>query len=356
MNRVSIAIVMLLNLNRALAFSMTPNIRVHLVQPKIRSTSLHSSTTRTGVNEIEALNKQQVAKQALTKLLEKQRKELLATEELIRNLKISELDREISDLHNSTDGSNPQQDASSLAASIYAGADYGFNSRSDGCRFEDVEDLTDELFTGYGPPSNIFSLGKQQFMRNLNAMRGEYADEQDLTLTPDQKILHDKLETLTLNSTAIWEREAERGEVVAPLVIKIPYYALCYLMDEVFEGRYVFSRFFLLETVARMPYFSYITMLHLYETLGFWRRSSEVKRVHFAEEWNEYHHLLIMESLGGDQSWWVRFTAQHSALVYFLVLTHLFALSPSLSYKFSEMLGKKPRPTSLFLLGLTLHN
>jgi ubiquinol oxidase len=106
----------------------------------------------------------------------------------------------------------------------------------------------------------------------------------------------------------------------------------------VFEGKYVFSRFFLLETVARMPYFSYITMLHLYETLGFWRRSSEVKRVHFAEEWNEFHHLLVMESLGGDQAWWVRFVAQHSAIVYFMVLTHLWALSPSLSYKFSEML------------------
>jgi len=48
--------------------------------------------------------------------------------------------------------------------------------------------------------------------------------------------------------------------------------------------------------------------------------------------------VLIMESLGGDQAWWVRFLAQHSALVYFLVLTHLFALSPSLSYKFSELL------------------
>jgi len=60
--------------------------------------------------------------------------------------------------------------------------------------------------------------------------------------------------------------------------------------------------------------------------------------VHFAEEWNEYHHLLVMESLGGDQAWWVRFVAQHSALVYFGVLSLLWSFSPSLSYKFSEML------------------
>jgi hypothetical protein len=31
----------------------------------------------------------------------------------------------------------------------------------------------------YGPPANIFSLGIQQFNRNLNAMRGEYLDEKD---------------------------------------------------------------------------------------------------------------------------------------------------------------------------------
>jgi ubiquinol oxidase len=87
-----------------------------------------------------------------------------------------------------------------------------------------------------------------------------------------------------------------------------------------------------------MPYFSYITMLHLYETLGFWRRSADVKRIHFAEEINEYKHLLIMESLGGDQLWYVRFLAQHSAILYFVVLCILWALSPTLSYKFSEML------------------
>lgn len=49
-------------------------------------------------------------------------------------------------------------------------------------------------------------------------------------------------------------------------------------------------------------------------------------------------HLLIMESLGGDQAYWVRFMAQHSAIVYFIGLCLLWALSPSLSYRFSELL------------------
>lgn len=157
-------------------------------------------------------------------------------------------------------------------------------------------------------------------------------------LSPKQVELQQKLERLTLNSTAIWERELKDGPIEAPLLIKVPYLFLCWMLDAVFEGKNVPSRFLLLETVARMPYFSYISMLHLYETLGFWRRSADIKRIHFAEELNEFRHLLIMESLGGDQRWWVRFMAQHSALAYFLGLCVLFCVSPSLSYKFSELL------------------
>lgn len=52
--------------------------------------------------------------------------------------------------------------------------------------------------------------------------------------------------------------------------------------------------------VARIPYFSFMSMLHLYESLGWWRQSS-LRRLHNAEEWNELHHLLIMEALGGDK-------------------------------------------------------
>lgn len=95
-------------------------------------------------------------------------------------------------------------------------------------------------------------------------MFNEYRDEEDNpSLTKRQRELQAKLEELTLDSKAIWERERSRGEIVAPWIIKIPYFVLCYFLDVVFEGKNAFSRFFLLETVARMPYFSYITMLHL---------------------------------------------------------------------------------------------
>ncbi|EGB11649.1 hypothetical protein AURANDRAFT_21606, partial [Aureococcus anophagefferens] len=73
-------------------------------------------------------------------------------------------------------------------------------------------------------------------------------------------------------------------------------------------------------------------MLHLYETLGWWRRSAEAKRVHFAQEVNEFHHLLVMESLGGDRRWADRFFAQHAAIIYYWVLIALWLLSPTTAY------------------------
>ena len=298
----------------------------------------------------EESRKKLVAKEALTKLLTRQQNDVQQTLDLISNLDLQNYEHSIFESeHHDGDDNNASslaaEEPASIAASIAAAADYGYISRSEGCRVPyntyDTNNANslDERFQDYGPPSNIFSLGSQQFMRNLRAMFNEYStDESDKQLSPRQRELQAQLSTLTLNSTAIWEREESRGPIIAPLIIKAPYYVLTFLLDGIFEGRNPFQRFFLLETVARMPYFSYITMLHLYETLGFWRRSADIKRIHFAEEWNEFHHLLIQESLGGDQPFYVRFMAQHSALAYYCVLCGLWMASPSLSYKFSEML------------------
>lgn len=307
-----------------------------------------STTTRWTIGSpspkvAEESRKKLVAKEALTKLLERQQHEVQQTLDLIANLELDNYEHSL--FESDQDENSTSTEPASIAASIAAAVDYGFTSRSEGCRVPynkyttTTDNAFDERFQEYGPPTNILSLGSQQFQRNLRAMFNEYsADESNKELTPRQIELQQQLSTLTLNSTAIWERERSRGPIIAPLIIKAPYYVLTFLLDVIFEGRNPFQRFFLLETVARMPYFSYITMLHLYETLGFWRRSADIKRIHFAEEWNEFHHLLIQESLGGDQPFYVRFMAQHSALAYYLVLCGLWMASPSLSYKFSEML------------------
>lgn len=72
----------------------------------------------------------------------------------------------------------------------------------------------------------------------------------------------------------MWKREemriAQGYGVESPFLIKVAYFALCYMLDVLFNNRPL-QRFWFLETVARIPYFSYISLLHLYESLGWWR-------------------------------------------------------------------------------------
>jgi hypothetical protein len=90
------------------------------------------------------------------------------------------------------------------------------------------------------------------------------------------------------------------------------------------------------------------SMLHLYESLGWWR-SPELRKVHAAEEWNELHHLLIMESLGGNSMWSDRFLGYHAAIVYYWLLNIVFLFSPRVAYQFMEV---RIRSSNRFMLQL----
>jgi ubiquinol oxidase len=57
------------------------------------------------------------------------------------------------------------------------------------------------------------------------------------------------------------------------------------VITALFAGR-EFARFYVLETVARVPYFSYLSVLHLFESFGLHDRAAWIK-VHFAEADNE---------------------------------------------------------------------
>ena len=109
------------------------------------------------------------------------------------------------------------------------------------------------------------------------------------------------------------------------------------LIVDVLYGNRSYPRFYVLETIARVPYFSYLSVLHLYETLGFWRKADLLK-VHFAETWNELHHLLIMESLGGNRIWGDRFIAQHIAVAYYWIVVPIYMLLPKYAYYLMELI------------------
>jgi hypothetical protein len=107
-------------------------------------------------------NEHPAAVEALERLLKRQKAELALTENLLKNIR--------EPTYNADLDSGPL----SFAASIASGFDYGFKSRSEGAPSEVAGALP-----GYSPPKNVWSLGWQQFFRNLDAMKGEYADEED---------------------------------------------------------------------------------------------------------------------------------------------------------------------------------
>lgn len=158
-------------------------------------------------------------------------------------------------------------------------------------------------------------------------------------LTSEFQEVQAKLAQLKLPTSAVLEYEAKRvavmGELETPWVIKLPFLALCWVLDVVYDNKPI-PKFWVLEVVARIPYFSYITVLHLYESIGFWRAGAELRRIHFAEEWNEMHHLQIMESLGGDMSWFDRFLAEHAAIAYYWLILGFYFASPKLAYNFMQ--------------------
>lgn len=92
---------------------------------------------------------------------------------------------------------------------------------------------------------------------------------------------------MKLSNKAVWDRELARegagGGVETPWFVRGVYLALCVFLDAAFDNRPI-QRFWFLETVARMPYFSYITMLHLYESFGWWR-AGEQQQLSYSCHW-----------------------------------------------------------------------
>ena len=122
------------------------------------------------------------------------------------------------------------------------------------------------------------------------------------------------------------------------VVIDTVYDIIC-LLYPVTGSERDFARFYVLETVARVPYFAYLSVMHLRETFGDRDPGdSERMRTHYAEADNELHHLLIMESLGGNSSAVDRTLAQSMAFFYFWYVTVVYSLSEPAAYHLSELI------------------
>ena len=93
------------------------------------------------------------------------------------------------------------------------------------------------------------------------------------------------------------------------------------------------QRFWVLETIARAPYFAFLSVLHFKESLGL--RTEEhyyLMKEHFAQTVNETEHLREMESRGGADRWIDRFFAYHLVLIYYWIMVGYYFLAPVFAY------------------------
>jgi len=122
------------------------------------------------------------------------------------------------------------------------------------------------------------------------------------------------------------------------ILIDTVYDVICFLYPVKGNDR-DFARFYVLETVARVPYFAYLSVMHMRETFGErYDSMSERMRTHYAEADNELHHLLIMESLGGNSNIIDRTLAQTMAFFYYWYVIGIYAWNEPAAYHLSELI------------------
>ena len=107
------------------------------------------------------------------------------------------------------------------------------------------------------------------------------------------------------------------------------------IIDFLYKGR-DYQRFWVLEEIARAPYFAFLSVLHLRESMGL--RGPEhiyLMEEHFAQTLNETEHLEYMESRGGNAYWIDRFFARHLVLIYYWVNVVYYWVAPRAAYHLS---------------------
>ena len=203
----------------------------------------------------------------------------------------------------------------------------------------------------YTPPPNFFALASNQFVRNLDSMLGMKNNDAATNKDEETLSLRAKLDSLQLSSHIAWDLESiaggSLGVMKEPLALRVPYHLLCPLIDlvyeqpadaEIIDSGSAIQRLYVMEKIGRAPYLSFLSMLNLYESFGLWRSSEDLRVAHAHQELSKFRRQRVIEQLGGDQPWTARFLAEHAALFAHITIVHLWFLSPSLAYRFAQMI------------------
>ena len=107
------------------------------------------------------------------------------------------------------------------------------------------------------------------------------------------------------------------------------------IIDYLYRGRH-FQRFWVLEEIARAPYFAFLSVLHFRESMGL-RGPEHIDLMiqHFEQSINETEHLEYMESRGGNAYFIDRFVAKHLVLIYYWVNVVYYWVAPKSAYNLS---------------------
>ena len=107
------------------------------------------------------------------------------------------------------------------------------------------------------------------------------------------------------------------------------------ILDFLYQGR-DYQRFWVLEEIARAPYFAFLSVLHFRESMGL--RGPDhlyLMKQHFEQSVNETEHLEYMESRGGNLYFIDRFVAKHLVLIYYWSNVVYYWMAPRLAYHLS---------------------
>ena len=104
------------------------------------------------------------------------------------------------------------------------------------------------------------------------------------------------------------------------------------ILDNLYFKRHL-QRFWVLEVIARSPYFAFLSVLHFKESLGLKNdKTLYLMKEHFYQAINETEHLKEMERRGGDKYWIDRLFARHLVLIYYWIMVFYYFLSPVNAY------------------------
>ena len=128
------------------------------------------------------------------------------------------------------------------------------------------------------------------------------------------------------------------------------------ILDFLYQGR-DYPRFWVLEEIARAPYFAFLSVLHFRESMGL--RGPEhlyLMKEHVAQSINETEHLEYMESRGGNTYFIDRFVAKHLVLIYYWINVVYYWVAPKSAYHLSYEVEIHAAETYAKFLALNGHD